>query len=163
MCPRTGPASAREDFGSKLFRMDAGAFAPALALAAEGVAAPREALFALRVFAPAAGVPKVGLPDLFVMVRSASACEPRLFVTRNVRSPGVLRIARSLFCAAVPSSQRCGTCSLPIKFDRIANGLAIRHRRHVGYASLINREDDDARPCLNIQPGTRLDAESVNP
>ena len=97
MCPRTGPASSSEDFGAEVFRLDAVASAPALAPAVEGVAfASRAACFALRAVALGGRDLAVGLADVFVIVRPASACKPRFFVPRIVRSPVAIRIARSL-------------------------------------------------------------------
>lgn len=97
VCPRTGPASSSEDFGAEVFRLDAGASTRALAPDVEGVAvASRAACFALRAVALATGDLAFGLADVFVIVRPASACEPRFFVPRIVRSPVAIRIARSL-------------------------------------------------------------------
>jgi hypothetical protein len=97
VCPRTGPAGSREDFGDEVLRLDAGASVPALAPAVEGVAvASRAACFALRTVAVAASDLAFGLADVFVIVRPASACEPRFLVPRIVRSPVAIRIARSL-------------------------------------------------------------------
>ena len=97
MCPRTGPASSSEDFGAEALRLDAGASAGALAPDVEGVAVDsRAACFALREVALADDDWVVGLPGVFVIVRPASACKPRFFVPRIVRSPAAIRIARSL-------------------------------------------------------------------